>query len=97
MTKAMFNGILMPLALTMVCIFISQSTGCQDKDPLLFPKDRFTVESRIVKTSSGEMNITYRSYMHIPYVTNPVDKDYQSLNVSVPIKVDDTNTCFNII
>jgi len=27
--------------------------------------------------------------MHIPYVANPVDKDYQSMNVSVPIKVND--------
>jgi hypothetical protein len=25
----------------------------------------------------------------IPYIANPVDKDYQSLNVMVPIKVDD--------
>jgi hypothetical protein len=32
--------------------------------------------------------VTYRSYMHIPCVASPVDKDYQSLNVSVPIKVD---------
>ena len=29
--------------------------------------------------------------MHIAYVANPVDKDYQSLNVSVPIKVDDVD------
>jgi len=33
--------------------------------------------------------VTCRSYMHIPYVANPVDKDYQSMNVSVPVKVDD--------
>ncbi len=26
--------------------------------------------------------------MHIPYVANPVDKDYQSLNVSVPVEID---------
>jgi hypothetical protein len=59
------------------------------KDPLLFPKDNFTVETKTVKTSGGEKKVTYRSYMHIPYVANPVDKDYESLNVSVPIKVDD--------
>lgn len=57
-------------------------------DPLLFPKDNFTVETKTVKTSSGEKKVTYRSYMHIPYVANPVDKDYQSLNVSVPIEID---------
>jgi len=58
------------------------------KDPLLFPKDNFTVETMTVQTSEGEKNVTYRSYMHICYVANPVDKDYQSLNVSVPIEID---------
>jgi hypothetical protein len=62
----------------------------QAKDPLLFPKDNFTVETRTVKTSAGERKVTYRSYLHIPYVANPIDKDYQSMNVSVPVKVDDT-------
>ena len=58
-------------------------------DPLLFPKDDYAVETRAVKTSAGEKTATYRSYMHIPYVANPVDTDYQSLNVSVPIQIDD--------
>jgi hypothetical protein len=61
----------------------------QTKDPLLFPKDNFTVETKTVKTSVGDKKVTYRSYMHIPYVAKPVDKDYESMNVSVPIKVDD--------
>ena len=60
----------------------------QTQDPLLFPGDRFTVETRTVKTSAGERKVTYRAYMHIPYVANPVDKDYQSMNVSVPIEID---------
>jgi hypothetical protein len=59
------------------------------KDPLLFPKENFAVETKTVRTSAGEKKVTYRSYKHIPYVANPVDKDYESLNVSVPIKVDD--------
>jgi hypothetical protein len=59
------------------------------KDPLLFPKDNYTVETRTVKTAAGEKRVAYRSYMHILYVANPVDKDYESLNVSVPAKVDD--------
>jgi hypothetical protein len=58
-------------------------------DPLLFPKDDYAVETKTVKTSAGEMTVTYHSYMHIPYVANPVDTEYQSLNVSVPIRVDD--------
>jgi hypothetical protein len=61
----------------------------QTNDPLLFPKDNFTVETKTVKTTLGEKKVTYRSYLHIPYVANPVDKDYESMNISVPIKVDD--------
>ena len=58
------------------------------EDPLLFPKDAFTVETKTVKTSQGEKTVTYRSYKHIPYVASPVDKDYQSLDVNVPVKID---------
>jgi hypothetical protein len=58
------------------------------QDPLLFPRDNFTVETKTVKTSAGEKKVTYHAYMHIPYVANPVDKDYQSLNVSVPVEID---------
>ena len=77
------------LAITALCSLIWESAGGQTADPLLFPKDSFTVETKIVKTSAGEKRVTYRSYMHIPYVANPVDKDYQSMNVSVPVRVDD--------
>jgi hypothetical protein len=59
------------------------------KDPLQFPKDNYTVETKTVKTSAGEKKVTYYSYKHIPYVANPVNKDYQSLNVCVPINIDD--------
>ncbi len=59
------------------------------QESLLFPKDNYTLESKTVRTSTGERKVTYRLYQHIPYVANPVDKDYQSLNISVPIKIDD--------
>jgi hypothetical protein len=42
----------------------------QTKDPLMFPKDNFTVETKMVKTTTGEKKVTYHSYMHIPYVVN---------------------------
>ena len=58
------------------------------EDPLVFPKNSFTVETKTVRTSAGDKKVTYHSYMHIPYVANPVDKDYQSLNVSVPVEID---------
>jgi hypothetical protein len=57
-------------------------------DPLRFPRDAFTIETRTVRTSRGERVVTYRSYRHVPYVAKPVDKDYQSLDVNVPVQVD---------
>ena len=86
----MFIKIRILLALTTVFFLVGSPAGSQTKDPLLFPKDNFTVETKTVKTLKGEKTVTYHSYMHIPYVARPVDKDYQSLNVSVPVKVDGT-------
>ncbi len=57
-------------------------------DPLAFPKDTFTEEAMTVRTSRGERTVVYRSYRHIPYVAKPIDKDYQSLDVRVPVRVD---------
>jgi len=57
-------------------------------DPLLFPKDSYVEETRTVRTSSGEKQVTVHAYKHIPYVAKPVDKDYQSLDVMVPFQVD---------
>jgi hypothetical protein len=70
---------------------ITKVFGYQVNDPLLFPKDSYTTETKTIKTSTGEKKVVYRSYLHILYVTKPVDKDYQSLNVSVPIKIDDVD------
>ena len=85
---SIIKGVTISLALTIVCSLRCEIAGAQTKDPLLFPGNNFTLETKMVKTSSGEKKVTYRSYMHIPYVTNPVDKDYQSLNVSVPVEID---------
>jgi acetyl esterase/lipase len=60
----------------------------QQKYSLLFSSDNFIEQTRTVKSSKGEMTITYQLYQHIPYVANPVDKGFQSLNVYVPIRVD---------
>ena len=57
-------------------------------ESLLFPRDKFTLETMTVRTSRGEKKVTYRSCRHIPYVANPVDKDFQSLDVKVPVAVD---------
>jgi len=81
--------VMISLALAAVCSLAWETAGGQTKDPLLFPKDHFTVETKMVRTTSGEKKVTFRSYMHVPYVANPIDKDYQSMNVSVPVQVDD--------
>lgn len=56
--------------------------------PLRFPADTFTTETVPVKTSKGEVSVRYRAYRHIPYVAHPIDKDFQSLDVRVPIAID---------
>jgi acetyl esterase/lipase len=57
-------------------------------DPLRFAPDRFEEETRTVRTTAGEKHVLVRAYKHIPYVANPVDKDYQSLDILVPVTVD---------
>jgi hypothetical protein len=87
----MLKRTIIPAVIAIVYCFSQVTAVGQSIDPLIFPKDNFTVETRLVKTSSGEKKITYHSYMHILYVAKPVDKDFQSLNVSVPVKIDDVN------
>ena len=77
------------ILLTGLFLFFRQSAEGQAKNPLFFPKDNFTVETKKVITSEGEKTVVFHSYMHVLYVANPVDKDYQSMNISVPVKVND--------
>lgn len=80
--------LLISTSLTAVCAMWGGNAEGQTKDPLLFPLDSFILETKMVKSALGEKKVTYRLYRHIPYVANPVDKDYQSLNVSVPVEID---------
>lgn len=84
----MMKRMMISLALTLVCFIWSEHATGQTKDPLLFPLDSFVLEFKMVKTAAGEKKVTFRAYRHIPYVAKPVDKDYQSLNVSVPTEID---------
>ena len=58
------------LALTAGCSYCWETAGGQTKNPLLFPKNNFTEETKTVKTTAGEKKVTYRSYMHIPCFLN---------------------------
>lgn len=60
----------------------------QPQDPLLFRKDNYTVETRKVRTSAGEKTVVCHSWMHVQYVGRPIDKDYQSMNIIVPVSID---------
>jgi len=55
---------------------------------LVFSERGYTVETTTVSTSSGTKTVTYHFYRAIPYVARPVDSTYQSLDVSVPVKID---------
>jgi hypothetical protein len=86
MTKTILK--MLSLILIAVCFLALECATCQTNDSLMFPKENYTVETMTVTTSAGEKEVTYRSYKHIQYVANPIDKDYQSLNVTVPIEID---------
>ena len=60
-------------------------------DTLQFPVNDYTEQSLVVTTFAGQVNVTYHLYRHIPYVTKPVDLNYQSLDVAVPVKIDGVN------
>jgi hypothetical protein len=55
---------------------------------MLFPKDDFAVHALTVATSAGAREVEYRAYRHLPYVADPIDPEYQSLDVDVPVEVD---------
>ena len=58
-------------------------------DILQFPVNNYTEQTLAVTTSVGQMNVTYHLYRHIAYVANPVDVNYESLDVGVPVTIDD--------
>jgi hypothetical protein len=45
-------------------------------------------QTATITTDAGPKVVTYRFYGPVTYVANPVDEDYQSLVVSVPISID---------
>ena len=71
-------------------------------DILQFPVNDYTEQTLAVTTSAGQVEVTYHLYRHIAYVTNPVDVDYESLDVAVPVAIngsdyDATNAPIHLI
>jgi acetyl esterase/lipase len=56
-------------------------------DILQFPVNDYTEQTLEVATSTGQINVTYHLYRHIAYVANPVDINYESLDVAVPVTI----------
>ncbi|SON57541.1 hypothetical protein HDIA_4000 [Hartmannibacter diazotrophicus] len=55
---------------------------------LIFDKDTFVERKAMVPVHNGVRNVTYRFYKAVPYVGRPVDLRHQSLNISVPVRID---------
>ncbi|CAL9629811.1 subtype B tannase [Streptomyces sp. enrichment culture] len=67
----------------------SKKGGPTASGALVFDQDAFTTLTTTVTDAAGdEHEVTYRFYRAITYVTKPVDEKYQSLNISVPVKID---------
>jgi hypothetical protein len=66
----------------------AQTSGSSGSGSLVFDTTKYTTKTTTVTTGVGSQKVTYHYYESIPYVADPVDAKYQSLNVSVPVEVD---------
>lgn len=63
-------------------------TFAQAMDALAFDPEAYTELTETISTESGDHEVAYRFWKAIPYVANPVDLAYQSLNISQPVAID---------
>ncbi|MEU4652611.1 subtype B tannase [Streptomyces sp. NPDC023723] len=67
----------------------SEKGGSSASGALVFDTAAYTTLTTTVTDPAGtEHEVTYRFWKAITYVSKPVDEAYQSLNVSVPVKID---------
>ncbi|CAL9539622.1 hypothetical protein SUDANB145_04194 [Streptomyces sp. enrichment culture] len=67
----------------------SKKGGSSASGTLVFDEDAYTTLTTTVTDAAGdEHEVTYRFWKAITYVAKPVDEAYQSLNISVPVKID---------
>lgn len=65
----------------------SKSSGASDS--LVFDKDAYTELTTTITDADGTGHtVVYHFWKAVTYVASPVDAKYQSLNVSVPVKID---------
>jgi hypothetical protein len=65
-----------------------QDAESGESDALRFDPEKYSIEAKTVATADGARRITYHQYKGIVYVAKPVDEQYQSLTVSVPVQID---------
>ncbi|WP_369252629.1 subtype B tannase [Streptomyces sp. R41] len=67
----------------------SGKSAAKSSDALVFDKDGYTELTTTITDADGhDKEVVYHFWKAITYVTNPVDEKYQSLKVSVPVKID---------
>ncbi len=81
--------VILAMALLMLGTLAVPMMPVSSADILRFPVNDYTEQTLAVTTSAGQRNVTYRLYRHVAYVANPVDVNYESLDVGVPTKIDD--------
>ncbi|MFR9771705.1 subtype B tannase [Nocardia sp. SC052] len=86
--RAMLEGCVAAVAAPMFAACGLLKSDAQPADELAFDPDEFTVRKKTVATFERDKNVTYRFYDSVVYVAKPVNKTYQSLNVSVPVEID---------
>jgi uncharacterized protein (TIGR03437 family) len=65
----------------------SANAMVDSSEPLKFAADGYSTGTMSVKTGTGTYSVAYRLYQNIVYVAAPVNKNYQSMNVFVPVTV----------
>jgi acetyl esterase/lipase len=80
--------IILAMALLMLGTLAVPIMPVSSEGILQFPVNDYTEQTLAVATSAGQKNVTYHLYRHIAYVANPVDVDYESLDVGVPVNID---------
>lgn len=79
------------IALTAQASGDTSTSKSSSSDALVFDKDAYsTLTTTITDADGADHEVEYRFHKAITYVTKPVDEAYQSLNVSVPVKIDGT-------
>ncbi|ANS65964.1 hypothetical protein SLINC_3740 [Streptomyces lincolnensis] len=67
----------------------SDESASSPSGSLVFDKDAYTeLTTTVTDTAGTEHAVTYHFWKAVTYCAEPVDETYQSLNVSVPVKID---------